>query len=62
MRKTITKGNQAVVINEQDGHVWADLYVNVRDGIRNASITGVCWSGKTVKGAERWAQRQLAAA
>lgn len=37
----------------------ACLYVNARDGIQNADITNLRWSGKTVKGAEKWAKKQL---
>jgi hypothetical protein len=57
--KTIAKGNRAVVITQQDSHVWANLYVNVRGGIQNADITLTRWEGKTIKGAERWAARKL---
>ena len=57
--KTITKGNRAVVINEQDGYVWANLYVNARNGIQNASITNIRWTGSTIKGAERFAAKHL---
>lgn len=56
---TLTKGNRAVVINEQSGHVWANLYVNARNGLQNADITSLRWAGKTVAGASRWAQKQL---
>lgn len=60
-QKIITKGSRAVVITSQDGRVQANLYVNVRDGIANASITPSRWTGKTVKGAEKWAAEKLAA-
>lgn len=53
--------NRAVVINEQDGRVWATLYVNARNGIHDADITTIRWTGKTIAGAQRWAQRKLAA-
>ena len=53
--------NRAVVINEQDGRVWATLYVNARNGIHDAAITPIRWTGKTIAGAQRWAQRKLAA-
>ena len=59
--ETITQGNAAVVINAQEGHVWANLYVNARDGIEHADITALRWTGKTVSGARRWAKKQLAA-
>lgn len=58
---TITNGNRAVVINEQDGLVWASLYVNARNGLAGASITSLRWSGKSVAGAQRWAAKQVAA-
>ena len=57
----ITNGNRAVVINQQGAQVWASLYVNARDGIHNATITGIRWTGKTVAGAQRWAAKQVAA-
>lgn len=58
---TITNGNRAVVINEQDGRVWANLYVNARNGLAGASITALRWSGKSMAGAQRWAAKQVAA-
>lgn len=61
MTKIITKENRAVAINDQGGHVWANLYVNARNGIQSADITNLRWTGKTVKGAEKWAAKQLAA-
>jgi hypothetical protein len=59
--KIITKGNRAVVIsaNEEAGPFWATLWVNARNGIQNADITPTMWRGKTMKGAEKWAARQL---
>lgn len=57
----ITNGNRAVVINEQDGRVWANLYVNARGGLQGASITGQRWSGRSLAGAQRWAAKQVAA-
>lgn len=59
MQTIITEGSRAVVINNQDGHIWACLYVNARNGIADASITSSRWSGKTMKGAEKWAAKQL---
>lgn len=56
-----TKGNRAVVINEQNGRVSANLYVNARNGLQNADITSQRFTGKTVKGAEAWAAKQLSA-
>ena len=56
-----TQGNRAVVINVQDGHVFANLYVNARNGLQSADITSLRWVGKTLKGAESWAAKQLSA-
>ena len=56
-----TQGNRAVVINEQNGRVSANLYVNASNGLQGADITSQRWVGKTVKGAETWAAKQLAA-
>jgi hypothetical protein len=56
-----TAGNRAVVIVREDsGYVWANVFVNARNGLADASITGLRWSGRTVAGALRWADRQLA--
>jgi hypothetical protein len=60
--EVIQSGNRAVVINQQDGRVWANLYVNARNGIQHADITLQRWTGKTVDGAKRWADRMLKAA
>ena len=59
--KIITKGNRAVVIsaNEQSGPFWATLWVNARNGIQDADITTARWTGKTIKGAEKWAAKKL---
>jgi hypothetical protein len=56
-----TNGSRAVVINEQAGRVSANLYVNARNGIESADITLQRWTGKTMAGALRWAEKQLAA-
>ena len=62
MRKIIIQGNRAAVINEQKpGYVWVNIYVNVRLGFEGADITQLRWTGKTVKGAEKWAAQQLSA-
>lgn len=59
--KIIAKDNRAVVIsaNEAAGPFWATLWVNARNGIQDADITSTRWRGKTLKGAEKWAARQL---
>jgi hypothetical protein len=53
-QQTITSGNNSVIINEQNGRVWANLYVG-------DSITALRWTGSTVAGAKRWAAKVLAA-
>lgn len=62
MREIITKENRAVIINQNadGGTVWANVYVNVRNGIEFADITNVRWKGKTIAAARRWAEKQLA--
>ena len=60
--KLISKGNRTVVINDQskdNGIVWANLYVNTRNGLENGDITLTRWEGKTVNGAEKWAEKVL---
>lgn len=64
MAKQITKtlGNRAVVITVQEGRVFACVYVNARrNGLADADITSLRFSGKTEAGALRWADKQLAA-
>lgn len=61
MQTIIQNGNRAVVINNQDGYVFANLYVNARNGIQTADITNIRWTGSTVAGAKRWAEKQVAA-
>ncbi len=56
----IQSGNRAVVINVQGSSVWANLYVNARDGLQNADITNLRWTGKTLAGAKRWADKAVA--
>jgi len=60
-RKQLTVGNRAVIINRQNDRVWANLYVNARNGIQHADITLLRYTGKTMEGAVRWANKQLAA-
>ena len=42
------KGNRAVAINANgpEGPFWACLYVNARNGIADADITPLRWTGK----------------
>lgn len=61
-QQIITKGNSAVVINDQNGRVSANLYVNARNGLQDAIITNLRWIGSTVTGAKRWADKQLTSA
>jgi hypothetical protein len=65
--KFIKSGNRAVIITTQnDSLVWASLYANVRnansvgDIVTMGDIINLTWSGKTMKGAEKWAAKQLA--
>jgi len=58
------KNKKAVIINEQDGIVWANLYVNVKTEkdtyrIIESDITLEGWKGKTVAGAKKWATKKL---
>lgn len=59
MQTTITHGNRAVVISVRGYKVWANLYVNARNGPANADITGERWEGKTVAAATRWANKKV---
>ena len=59
MQKIIQRENRAVVINVQGDSVWANLYVNARNGLDHASICPSRWSGRTVKGSEKWAEKML---
>lgn len=61
MQTIKTSGNRAVVINDKNGRVWANLYTNARDGIAQASITPIKWNGSSVANAMRWADKILAA-
>lgn len=60
MQTILRNGNRAVVINVQGEKVWANLYVNARDGIQNADIAMQRWTGKTVEGAQKWAEKVMA--
>lgn len=60
MQTVIESGNRAVVINQQGASVWANLYVNARNGLQDADITLQRWTGKTVAGAQKWAAKVLA--
>jgi len=61
-KQIITAGNRAIVINRQNNSVWANVYVNARNGLNNADITPLRWTGSTMAGARRWATKQLAGA
>lgn len=56
----ISNGSRAVVISQQGAHFWANLYVGARNGLDGASITPSRWEGKTLKGAQKWADKILA--
>ena len=61
MQTIIAHENVAVVINGQDGHFYATFWVNARNGIQDATITSSRWTGKTMTGAKRWADRKIKA-
>lgn len=61
MQTIISHENVAVVIDEQDGHFSATFWVNARNGIHGATITASRWTGKTMAGAKRWADRKIKA-
>ncbi len=65
-QETITKENRAVAIfkntpfdQKDGGTIWANLYVNARNGLQDADITGISWKGKTIAAARKWAEKQL---
>lgn len=63
MQQAIAKGNRAVVIsaNDDNGPFRANLYVNFGSlPFDCGDITNIRGSFKTLAGAMRWAQRQLA--
>lgn len=60
MKTILTSGNRAVVINQSGNYIWANVYVNIGQGIEHADITMIRWEGKTLAGAKRWAEKQLA--
>ena len=62
--KRITKENKTVKINEIDGFYNCYLLVNVKydsqtGDLDKGDMTNLTWSGSTLKGAERWASKQL---
>ena len=63
MRKTVTKGNRAVIIssNDETGPFRANLYVNYVNENEIGDITLIRNKFKTLAGALRWADKQLAA-
>lgn len=60
MQTIITHENVAVVVREQNGHFLATFWVNARNGINDATITSSRWTGKTMAGAKKWADRKIA--
>lgn len=59
-RTELVNDNRGVVIiNEDNCFFWAYLCVNVRNGFHEAEACNKEWTGKTFKGAERWAKKQL---
>ena len=61
MQTIITHENTAVVVLQQGDHFSATFWVNARSGIENATITTSRWTGKTMAGAKRWAERKFSA-
>lgn len=61
MKKIMTQGNRAVVINSDDEKVWANVYVNACNGLDHADITNIRWNGQSLQKAIKWAEKQLAA-
>lgn len=59
-QQIIKSGNFAVVINSQDDFVWANMYVNARNGLQNADITRIKTSGKSLAATIKWANKKLA--
>lgn len=62
MQQTIIQnGSRAVVVTQQGNSFSARLYVGARNGLANASATLVSGAFKSLNGATRWAERQVAA-
>jgi hypothetical protein len=61
MTRILTSGNRAVVINGEEGRLWANVYTNARNGLASADITLLRWKGKSTLAAVKWATRQLSA-
>jgi hypothetical protein len=59
MQTIISHENVAVVIWQQGNHFSATFWVNARNGIQDATITTARWTGKTMVGAKKWAQRKI---
>jgi len=61
MKKEITKGNRTVIIDNKstDNSYTAVLFVNTRNGMKDAQATSTRWNGKTLKGAEKFANKVL---
>lgn len=57
----IQSGSRAVVITQQGKSFSARLYVGARNGLANAVATLTNSKFKSLKGATRWADRQVAA-
>lgn len=57
----IQNGSRAVVITQQGQSFSTRLYVGARNGLAAASATLVSGKFKSLHGATRWAERQVAA-
>ena len=60
MTNTLINGNRAVRITENAEQVSAVLIVNIRESIETGTVVDR-FSGATLKGAEKWAAKQLGA-
>lgn len=56
----ISSGSRAVVISQYGSRFETRLYVGARNGMADAVATLVCGKFKSLKGATRWAERQVA--
>lgn len=57
----ISNGSRSVVISQYGSRVEARLYVGAKNGLADATATLVCGKFKSLKGATRWAERQVVA-
>jgi hypothetical protein len=60
-QQIISKGSRAVVVSQYGSRFETRLYVGARDGLANATATLSCGKFKSLNGAIRWANAQVAA-